>query len=357
MITQAPDFRKRLAGFQRHLAPDQAALISKPTDIFYYTGFPQLAPAEREAFLLVTPEQTVLFHHSFSPAPSARSGIVSVPQTAPVAMVPYLEIPALKTLLIDVNNLTVWERDQLAQTFSHALEPLPAEWVWEQRVRKDASEQVAMKTAGQIAMKAFQRISKKIVAGMTEQDLATLLITALIQEGAQEPAFPTIVAFGANSALPHHQPTAQKLRPETPILLDFGARFQGYCSDMTRTIWFGKKPSAEFLTVEKMVHEAYTQVLKTLNSKPKNLTAQQLDAVARDLITDNGFGKQFIHTTGHGLGIEIHEPPSLGWNNETSISPDTILTVEPGIYLPGKFGYRHENTVLIAKTGTVILTV
>jgi len=193
-------------------------------------------------------------------------------------------------------------------------------------------------------------------------------------------AFPTIVAFGKNGAMPHYQPQNIKLKPETPILIDFGVNFENYYSDMSRTIWFGKQPSAKFLKAEKAVKKAHQQVLAkltTANLDLKNkktdlknseenttksttkieLTAKDLDQAARGEIAQRGFADQFIHTTGHGLGLEIHEPPSLSWQDHTPIKPNMVFTIEPGIYFPGEFGYRHEDTVLMTDQGVKILTV
>lgn len=354
----AASYRQRLARFQTHLDSTTAVLVSKPTDIVYFTGFPQLAPAEREAFLLVLPKNAVLFHHSFSPAPIQEKWLQSVPKTALAAIADRLNQTAIKQLLIDENTLSVAEYFQLKKLFSGELLPLNAQWVWQLRLVKDAQELAAIKIAGRIAASVFQSIQKELKAGITERAVANRIVALMLEHGADEPAFPTIVAFGPHGALPHHQPTTTKLKPEMPVLLDFGARFQGYCSDMTRSFWFGKQPSAQFQKIEKIVTNAYQQTLTHLQkrSAKQTLTARDVDGIARNHVAREGFGDQFIHTTGHGLGIEIHEPPSLSWQNEAPIAPGMTITIEPGVYLPKEFGYRHENTIIVTQKSAEVLT-
>src|SRR5690606_10429155 len=125
---------------------------------------------------------------------------------------------------------------------------------------------------------------------------------------------------------------------------------------MTRSFWFGKRPSPLFVEVAGIVRAAYEQAAGMLLRRRDGLTAKQIDDTARTVIAGQNYGDQFIHTTGHGLGIEIHEPPSLSWQNPAEIKPGMAVTIEPGIYLPGKFGYRHENTFLVTQKGATVLT-
>ena len=347
-------FQRRLTAFQTQLKLGEAALISKPNDIFYFTLFPQLAPNEREAFLLVSAKQTTLFHHSFSPTLPKTNSLTSVPKTDLTVVGNAITDLKVKQLLIDEDTLSVREYFHLKKLVSCSIKPLNPQWVWRQRTIKDAAELALMKQAGKIATTVFKQIIEELQSGVTERQVARRIATLLMEHGADEPAFPIIVAFGPHGALPHYQPTENKLKPETPVLIDFGARYQHYLSDMTRSFWFGKKPSARFQQVEHIVKTAYQKTLDQLATRP--LTAKNLDDTARQYITKQGFGDQFIHTTGHGLGIEIHEPPSLSWQNNAVIQPGTTITIEPGIYLPGEFGYRHENTIVINPKSITILT-
>ena len=354
MTAGSPSFRQRLVQLQTQLKPGENALISKPNDIFYFTGFPQLAPAEREAFLLVSVKQATLFHHSFSPTLPRQNWLTSVPKTDLTMIATAINDQKTKLLLIDDDTLSVHEYWQLKKLLKCSIKPIDQQWVWRQRTTKDSAELALMKQAGSIAAVTFKKIINELKPGLTELQVANRIATLLLEHRAQAPAFPIIVAYGAHGALPHHQPSSTKLKPETPVLIDFGARYQNYLSDMTRSFWFGKKPSARFLQIETIVKAAYQKTFDRLTRRP--LTAKDLDATARQYITKQGFGDQFIHTAGHGLGLEIHEPPSLSWQNDAVIRPGTTLTIEPGIYLPGEFGYRYENTIAIMDKGLKILT-
>jgi Xaa-Pro aminopeptidase len=351
----AAAYQQRLQRFQQHLTPSETALISKANDIFYFTGFPWLTPEDREAYLLVTTNQATLFHHSFSPV-QAKSWLKTIPQAQLKTVAEQLSDQSVKKLFIDEQTLTVAEYQQLRQLTNCQLANLNQQWLWELRTIKDKEEIKIMKQAGQIASQVFKEVKKLLKPGMTEQEIANKIISLMLENQAEKPAFPIIVAFGKGSALPHYQPRDIKLKPATPILIDLGAKFNGYNSDMTRSFWFGKQPAEEFGQIEKIVKTAYQKTLNFLQDHNNQLTVKDLDDVARNHITNQGFGEQFIHTTGHGLGIEIHEPPSLSWKNDQPIKPGMVITIEPGIYLPGKFGYRHENTVLVTKNSAEVLT-
>ncbi|MFH2118550.1 MAG: Xaa-Pro peptidase family protein [Candidatus Paceibacterota bacterium] len=368
-MAQVFPYQKRLAQIAKQLKTEEAILVSKSTDIFYLTGFPQLTPTEREAFLLIKADQAILFQHSFSPTLPIKPWLKSVTKNnfSEIA----LWLTDVQKLLIDEDTLTVSEFKQLKKNIDLPLSSLDQKWFWQLRMIKDKQEIARLQRAGLIAVKVYEKIIQRLKPGLTEQEVASQLAELVSAEQALGLAFPTIVAFGENGALPHYQPQDFKLKQEMPVLIDFGANFGGYYSDMTRTIWFGKRPSAKFLEVEKAVKTAHQQVLarltthnlksKTQKNHSKNLSiielsAKDLDGAARGEIARRGFGPQFIHTTGHGLGLEIHEPPSLSWNNHTLIKPGMVFTIEPGIYLPGEFGYRHEDTVLITDKDVKILT-
>ncbi len=354
-MTSLAVYQRRLKALQQQLNNNQAILVSKPTDIFYLVNFPQLAPSEREAFLLVSPKKTALFHHRFSPTLSQQSWLKTIPTTDLDKVAENIG-DNVSELIIDPHTLSVAEQRELSDHWSGKLADLPPQWLWELRVTKDQTESKSLRKAAKIAQQVMAQAIKQLKPGMTEKEVVSLILQLMLKAGSEKPAFPIIVAFGAAGALPHYQPKNVKLKKEMPVLIDLGATVDGYCSDMTRTVWLGQRPSEEFLKVEKIVRNAYQQTVKLLKQSKKNLTAKELDDAAREVISEAGFAKEFIHTTGHGLGLEIHEPPSLSWNNEQAIKPHMAITIEPGIYLPGKFGYRYENTWLTTKTGAVNLT-
>ncbi len=364
----------RLKNLQKTLLPSQALLLSKPADIAYFSGFETLVPQEREAFLCICAKQAVLFHASFSPV-TQMPGLAYKPTTSLPAiqqtitdwkklgtLVPH---PATGStdLLLDYTSLFVSEFKVLEQTEDVVCNPHNPQKIWQLRMIKDAMEQAALSNAAELSKKTLEFITPHIKPGVTELDLADEIERYIKQYGGKL-AFPTIVAFGAHSALPHHQPTSLKLASETAVLLDFGAQMHGYCSDMTRTLWCGEQPSAEFTAAESAVFAAYEAALAvcktwhttTVSQEPAPTTIGALDVAARDSLTQAGFGKEFIHTTGHGLGLEIHEQPSIYKTTPTLLQIGMAFTIEPGVYFAGKFGYRYENTILLDQDRVLELT-
>lgn len=360
----------RLQNFQQLLSSSQVVLISKPADICYFTGFITLVPEEREAYLLISSKQVHLLHTSFSPV-TQLEGISYTPSTALETLSKTIsEVVAelgltvdSANILIDENNLFVSEYQSIKTKLNTQLHPLPPQKIWQLRMIKDEQEQAATKAAATLTIKAYTHLQQFIQEGATELELAWEIESYIKQKNGVL-AFPTIVAFGEHAALPHHQPTATALKKETAVLLDFGAKVDGYCADMTRTIWFGDQPTKEFAAAQTAVMAAYAAGLSVC----KNYTTQdsseqeravpvsEIDTAARQALEQAGFGKEFIHTTGHGLGLEIHEPPSIYKSTPTLLKPGMLFTIEPGVYLPGKFGFRYENTVLVSKNEVQELT-
>jgi Xaa-Pro dipeptidase len=189
--------------------------------------------------------------------------------------------------------------------------------------------------------------------GVTELQLAEECEVLFKKYGSNQLAFPPVIAFGSHTALPHHQPTNTALKKEMAVLLDIGGRVDGYCGDMTRTWWFGDVVPEEFTKLEKIVLEAYAAGLAAVHV---GCGSDEIDQQARNVIDKAGYGKYFIHTTGHGVGLEIHEQPSVYFKKKVLLPEHAVFTIEPGIYLDGKFGYRYENTILIEATGAKELT-
>ncbi len=204
-----------------------------------------------------------------------------------------------------------------------------------------------MRKAQLISDSVFREVCKSITPGIREHELAAMIDYQHKLRGASSMAFETIVAFGANSALPHARPGNQKLRLGDAVLLDFGCMFNGYASDMTRTLFCGT-PQKEFIFAYEAVQEAQDQAIHIMHA---GIKASEIDQASRSILTSHGLGKFFSHSTGHGIGLEVHEWPRISKN-----SPDTLLkgytvTIEPGVYLSGKFGIRIEDTVLIGSSG------
>lgn len=220
------------------------------------------------------------------------------------------------------------------------------------RESKDEAEVALIEYAGGIATRALARTVTLVHAGMTELQLAGFLEKSLRDEGCEEFPFPTIVASGPRAALPHARPTRREIRRGEFLLLDFGAQYQGYCSDITRTVVVGSA-SAEQRDVYGVVREANERASAQVRA---GMTGQDADAVARSYIEQQGFGKAFGHSLGHGLGLEVHEAPRLARTAEATLSAGAVVTIEPGIYRPGWGGIRIEDDVHLAADGPRILT-
>lgn len=217
-------------------------------------------------------------------------------------------------------------------------------YVDKQRMIKSSSEIENIKKATQIAQTAFKELD---VANRkeTEDVLAFDLVRLMIENGASGESFDTILVSGSNTSLPHAIPQSKTL--ETPILVDWGAKYNDYCSDNTRTIVYNEKEQ-EILDI---VRESHDKAIKAI--KP-GLKCCEIDKVSRDIIKEYGYGDKFIHSTGHSLGLDIHETPTFNARDDTIIEKGMVITVEPGIYLEGEFGVRLEDTVSIDKRANVI---
>jgi len=220
------------------------------------------------------------------------------------------------------------------------------------RVTKDHKELDALRGAGHAVAQGFKHIQKLARPGMRECDLAAEFESYIRKHGATKASFDSIVAAGENAAYPHYITGERVLRKNDMVLCDIGALVDGYCSDLTRTFFLGS-----ISPLGRKVYDtvARAQKLAIQAVKPGVKTAL-IDRIARDEIERAGYGKRFIHSTGHGVGVEIHEAPWVGPTSQDTLEPGMIITVEPGIYLQGWGGVRIEDTLLVTKTGYEILT-
>ncbi len=218
---------------------------------------------------------------------------------------------------------------------------------------KDDNEIKIIRAACRIAYQAYEYVKPLIKTGMTELEVAAELEKFMRTRGATTTSFYTIVGFGEDCANPHHVTGSRKLKAEDCILMDFGCVYNGYCSDITRSWWHGKKEPAEYTKIWKLVDKARKAGIKAV--KPGTAT-RTVDNAARDIIKAGGYGAYFTHGTGHGMGMENHEEPYNNQESDAVLTEGHIVTVEPGIYLPGKYGVRLEDTVAVVKTGAKILT-
>jgi len=221
----------------------------------------------------------------------------------------------------------------------------------ELRFVKSESEITNIKEACRIVSKVCMTVKKELKPGLSELDIHYRILELFAKNKVKE-SFTPIVAAGRNSANPHHASSNYKIKANDIVMTDIGCIYKGYCSDLTRTYFLGKI-NDKFRRVWDIVKAAQTAVLKDLKA---GLPIRAADKAARDVIEAAGYGGKFIHTTGHGVGIEIHEMPSLAKNAEGVFLKGMTVTAEPGIYLENEFGVRIEDTVLITKDGCKILT-
>lgn len=217
---------------------------------------------------------------------------------------------------------------------------------------KDEAELQIMREAADLADRTFSHLLGWIRPGMQEREVALEMEIFMRRHGASSSAFDTIVASGERSALPHGTASDKLLALGEFVTFDFGAYYRGYCSDLTRTIMLGQ-PTERHREIYDIVREAQAHALEQIRP---GMTGREADALARDIIARYGYADQFGHGTGHGLGMEIHEAPRLSKLSETVLVPGMVVTVEPGIYIPGFGGVRIEDDVVITDTGIEILT-
>lgn len=220
------------------------------------------------------------------------------------------------------------------------------------RMIKDEEEIYCIKKAQEIAEKAFDELLRFIRAGVTEREIALELNRLMFQYGAEDLSFDTIALSGVNTSMPHGVPSDKIVENGEFVLLDFGAVWNGYHSDMTRTICVGE-PSDEMKKVYDIVLEAQLAGLEAARS---GITGRELDIISRDIIEKAGYGECFRHSLGHGVGLEIHEKPSASPNYKLPLEKGSVVTVEPGIYIEGKFGVRIEDFVILTENGCENLT-
>ncbi len=220
------------------------------------------------------------------------------------------------------------------------------------RAVKDAGELARIRAAAQLADEALRAVLEDGLAGRTERAFALALEDEMRHRGAQRPSFPPIVAAGAHGALPHADPRDLEIPAGTLVVVDWGAELDGYCSDCTRTFATGEV-EGEAEEVYEVVRCAQEAGLGAVRAGP---TGREVDAVARDAIAQAGYGERFGHGLGHGVGMEVHEEPRLSKAGEAPLQAGNVVTVEPGIYLPGRFGVRIEDLVVVRPDGAEVLS-
>ena len=258
-------------------------------------------------------------------------------------------------ILLETASTTVDRLQSMKNAFEGfeiSLEPILSQKLTELRQIKSAEEIEKIKKAQEITDSAFGHILNFIKVGKTEKEISLELEFFMRKNGSEGVAFDTIAVSGKNSSLPHGVPTDKPLSDGDFLTMDFGAVYGGYCSDMTRTVALGHV-SDEQEKIYNIVLNAQTEALKTI---APSVACKDIDKVARDIISDAGFADNFGHGLGHSVGLEIHETPACNTRDSTPLKAGMLMTVEPGIYLPNKFGVRIEDLIVVIDNGYQNLT-
>jgi Xaa-Pro aminopeptidase len=251
-----------------------------------------------------------------------------------------------------VAELSRWKAGLASKLRRRFLVPLETSLVEALRLVKDEEELGIMREAALLGCKLFEHIVGFIRPGLREVDVAAELEHQARVLGAEGMSFETIVASGERSALPHGRATRARLPRRGFLTLDFGVILKGYCSDMTRTVYLGK-PKRNERSAYEAVLEAQLAGVEAVSS---GVSCGAVDEAARGVLRKAGFAEAFSHSTGHGVGLEIHEPPRIGAGQTNTLQPGMVVTIEPGVYLAGQFGIRIEDMVAVTRTGGEVLT-
>jgi Xaa-Pro aminopeptidase len=336
-----------------------AALVTHPANRHYCSGFPAAdhAPDESSGILLVT-ETAAALYTSPTNLPWAE-GTVRAPVVARPWKRPWQEFLASELQTLGVRQVAFEDRamsvaDHADITSSAAaIGFTPAGNAFHSlRATKDEQELAAIAAAARITDAAFVTATRGLRAGVSERELAWRIEQAMHDLGAHGPGFPTIVAAGPHAARPHHDPTDQAIASGEPVVIDMGATIDGYTADLTRTIYVGDPPS-EFRDRYNSVLAAQSAALATIRA---GMSGREADQIARDALTADGLGEQFTHGLGHGVGLLVHEFPSLGVSSDDVLAPGNVVTIEPGIYLYGWGGIRIEDLCVVTTTGLEVLS-
>jgi Xaa-Pro aminopeptidase/diacylglycerol kinase family enzyme len=345
--------RERLAA---ELAEDRlAAVVVAPSpDLVYLTGYGPM-PLERLTALVIRPDGAAVL---VVPALERQLALDSAAgQTLETNQVvgwrdgddPYDLVASIlpREGRVAIGD-RIWASHVLAlQRTAPALAFEPASRIIGRlRAVKDPDELGALRRAGRGADEAFRQICGTRFLGRREEEIAEDLAALLLEHGHSRADF-TIVASGPNAASPHHEPSGRTIYPKDVVVMDFGGEVGGYFSDTTRTVVVGEAP-AGFEEVYRLVQEAQDAAVRTVRP---GVTAQEVDRAARRIIDTAGYGERFFHRTGHGIGLEVHEPPYIIEGNETVLTPGMTFSVEPGVYLEGRFGVRIEDIVAVTADG------
>ncbi len=341
------NFDKRIKNLQNSLKAGEAALISSDISVTYFTGF-----QHSEGYVVITKDKSFLFiDFRYIEAAQKLVKHMNIEMfTSPFDTIrQVLTNENTEVILIENDSVTLSLFETINKELDFEIDSSSrlSEIIHNLRIIKDEVEVAKLKKAQEIAEHAYLEVLNHVKVGMTEKEISSKLEYLMKTHGAERVAFELITVAGKNTSLPHGVPSDYKIQQGDFITFDIGAVYEGYHSDMTRTIAVGEV-SDEQRKIYNIVLKAHLEALKAVKA---GVRAFDIDKVARDIITEEGYGQYFGHSTGHGVGLEIHEVPFASTKSKDILEAGMTLTVEPGIYLPDKFGVRIEDTVLVTENG------
>jgi Xaa-Pro aminopeptidase len=321
-------------------------------NVRYLTGFKGTAGivllGPREGTLWVDPRYTLQ-------AQEQAEGVEVIEEKKGIllSVARWLRKNGVRESAFEASSLTYAQFEQIRLEAGPGVQLKPAEGLTEElRIVKDRGEIEAIRSAGKLTAEVFAELLPNIRPGLVEQDLAAEFEYRMRRKGAEGAAFETIVASGLRSAYPHARPSSKALQESELVICDLGAIVNGYAADMTRTVFLGEP--------NRRVRNLYSAVLKAqkgaIQAVQDGIPSGEIDTAARRILAGKGFARYFTHSTGHGVGLEIHERPRLGKGETTCLRSGSVVTVEPGVYLKGYGGIRIEDTVLVGPQEPEILT-
>jgi len=352
------NFLARQKKLREHLAaiPFDALLISHLPNIRYLCGFTGSA-----GFLLVHETGSVFFtdvrYDTQSRDEVKGAKVIIARKAVPERLAEWVRVRRKKsrkwTIGIEAEHLTVADKKRFKDLFpSHVGLRSTSTLVERARMVKDDDELSLIRAAVQLGARLFDRALEVLKPGVKEVDVAAAMEYMARRAGAEEMSFPTIIASGARSALPHGRASDRVIAPDGFVVCDFGVILAGYCSDQTRTVWVGAAYK-EARQAYDAVREAQAAAIAVVRP---GASVGEVDAAARKVLRKAGLGRFFTHSTGHGVGLEIHEAPRVAAGKTEVLRPGMVITIEPGVYFPGKWGVRIEDMVAVTESGCEVLT-
>ena len=317
----------------------EGCLIEHPTDLFYLTGL-ELSAGQ----LIITETSTKLFVDGRYFEICKKEASFEVETSSVKAL--EASVKPLSSLLIDAENTTLSRYNALKKMFGRKLK-FSDSLVKIARSIKDEKEIALLRKSAKLLWKGFQYISSKLKPGVTEEEIAKLFEIFCLKNGAERLAFDPIIAFGENSAMPHYRAGKRVLRKGDIVLIDIGIEVDHYRSDMTRTLSCGAL-APKLLEMQRVVKEAHASALKKCRA---GAIISSLDKAARKVMRSYGMEDLFVHSLGHGIGLDTHEFPRIRLGENTELEEGMVITIEPGLYLPGLGGVRYEDTVVVTARG------